>query len=235
MMDEFTKKPEIIFITYDEVIKSPYPFILKQISTRYKQFYEPYLDLSRIEKMDENNLDRLCVQRTDKNLFRYLSKIPFDFDKSMSDILNKFDDMYFNCPLMKMGTALTFLLSQKFTQKVYIYTEKYDKRVHLDIQTTYRDMDRVNYITGNFDEVICSLNGVTSYILNDINYLVPLIHHKKTEYTNILVGNFGYNYALNDQNQMVLRINIDEWVKEFIFKFATFMPIEFTDEHFTTL
>jgi hypothetical protein len=233
--DEFTKRPEIIFITYDEVIKNPYPFLLKQILSKYKKNYENFIDLASIENMDDKNLMRFCVQRTNQNIFRELAKVEFDYDKANDDLYSKFDDMFLNSSLLSMGKNIPFLLAQKFTKKIYVYTRNYDKRVHLDLEMNFHDMDKIKYVVGDFDEVISSLDGITSYILNDANYIIPIIYNKKIEYTTVLVANYGYNYAMNEDEQMVLKINVADILEPNIFKFATFMPEEFTEEHFTNL
>lgn len=234
-MNEFTKKPEIIFIVYDEVIKSPYPFILNLIKKELRPYYEDYLDLSILDKMDSDNIMRFCIQRHEKNIFRMLAKKEFDYDEALKDIVNKFDDLYINCDLLSIGKSIEFIKYQKFTEKIYIYTPEYDKRIHFDIQSTFQDMNKINYVTGPFYDVISSLDGVTSYILNDILDLSTLLALDKTKYTNILVANYGYNYSLTDDNKLVLRMNPEPLMDKYIFKFGLFLPNSLTENHFSDL
>lgn len=235
MTNEFTTRPEIIFVSYNEIIKNPYPFILSQIVKRYTDFYKDFLDINKFKSLDNDNLLRLVIQRSEKNIFEYLAIKKFDYESSLQDIYNKFDDLFIYSPQLQIADSLTMLLSQKFTKKIYIHSDVYDKRIHLDIQTLFQDMHRVNYVTGDFTKVINKLEGVTTWILDDAYKIIPLVHNKKVEFTNILVANYGYNFALNDDKQLSFRINTEEWEKKYTFKFATFMPIKFSDNHFNMI
>lgn len=230
--NEFTKRDEIIFVCYDEIIKNIYPYLLRQIITKYQKQYKEFIDIESFVNLDDKNLLRLVIQRSDKNLLRYLSLKSFDYDGALTDLKNKFNEMYINSPLLIFGQSINFLLSQKFTKKIYIYTPNYDKRIHFDIQMTYKNMDVINYVTGDFTEVVQSLDGITTWVLNDVIDITTLIEFKKTEYTNILVLNSGFNYTKDEDDKLVLRINIDDIVNQYIFKFATFDSINLTKEYF---
>lgn len=233
-MNEFTKRDEIIFISYDEVIKNPYPLLLSTIITKYKDVYKDFLSLDKLENMSMDDLYVLCSQRHDKNIFRYLSKKEFNFDKALNDLYHKFNDLFINTDLLPIGNSIHILLSQKFTKKIYIHSKEYDKRIHLDLQLNFRDMTKINYVTGNMSEVISSLEGVTTYIFNDIMDVSYLIG-EKMNYTNILVANYGYNYTLNENGTLMLRINLEDMMKKYVFKFSTFIPIDLSEKHINSI
>jgi hypothetical protein len=235
MMNEFTKKPEIIFITYNEIIKNPYPLILEQIKTKYYDIYKEFLNLDLIKNLDYNNLLTICTKRDKKNIFEYLALKQFDYEKTLSEIYNKFDDLYLKSNLLSIGNSIFYLLHQKFTEKIYIYSEKYDKRIHFDLQFNFKDMKKVNYVTGPYNKVMEKLDGITTYILNDIMYVTPIISTDKCKYTNILIANYGYNYYLNENNNLRLRVNLDDVYMEKCFKYATFLPAKFDKSYFTNL
>lgn len=231
MSNEFTTQDEIIFIIYDDVIKSSNQFIIKQILQKYRSHYDNYLDLSKVDKLDDKGLDLFCLKRRDKNIFHSLAKVDFDCNKALHEISQKFDDMYLESELLVIGKTLGMLIPQKFTKKIYIYTKEYDKRIHLDIQMTYKDMDKVNYVTGPLIDVINSIGNITSYILADIMDVTALLATDKIKYTSVLVANMGYNYVMID-NKLMLRMDLDEFSKEKIFKFATFMSFNVTKDDF---
>jgi hypothetical protein len=235
-MEDFTKKPEIIFISYDGIIKCAEPFILKQILKFYRKNFEKFINLSLIDKLDDLNLLTFCVKRQNKNIFESLALKHFDYNKSYMTMYNKFEDMYLQSDLLAIGRAITFLLSQKFTEKIYIYSKNYDKRIHADIQLNYKDMNKVNYVTGPLEDVFNQLNGITTYIFADILDITSLLLYKeKCKYTNILVANYGYNYCIRDNNNGIisLRMDLEKISQDLIFKFATFMPVDFTNDYFT--
>lgn len=232
--NEFESKPEIILITYDEVIKSPYPFLLNKINKKLSFFYKEYLDIDKFNGLDMKNLVRFCIQRTDKHLFRYLSKIDFDVETSLKQLLDRYFEVYEESPLLEIGESLILLLSQKFTKKVYIHTEVYDIRVHMDIQNTYKDMERVVYVAGDFGDVLDKIEeDITSYFINDLDYLDTIVEKGKAEYTNIMLANYAYNYILGEDGELEYRLDVEKLLDGIVCKFATFSPVHLTEEHFS--
>jgi len=227
MSTEFVKRPEIIFICYDEVIKNPYPFILHQMRTTYRNVYDNFINFSLIDKLNMIDLLKFCIQRRKVNIFHQLSKKEFDYKKSLNDIFYKYDDMYILSEPLIISSSIHVMLKQKFTEKIYIHTDKYDKRVHIDIQTQFKDMEKINYITGNLFNVISKLSGVTTYILRNILDVGIILELNKSEYTNIIVANYGYNFTLDEKNILIPRFNVEDSIMEKIFKFATFSPYNF--------
>lgn len=236
MHNPFEGRDEVIFITYDEIIKSPYPFILDKINTNYKDIYKDFIKTEMFDGLDIKQLLGFCSKRTDKDLFKYLAKMDFDYKGAMDDLKYRYIDMYENSELLKIGESIFMMLTQTFTKKIYIYTEEYDVRVHLDIQKTYDDMNKVNYISGDFSEAIKKVEGVTNYIISDLDYLIDILDAGKADYTTILLASYGYNYIFNeDKGDIELRINPDDFIKDTICKFSTFIPHDYDIEHFRGL
>lgn len=235
MHNPFYSRPERIFVQYKDVVKSPYPLLLNQIVSRFRSTYDEYLYLDGVQDLDMNNLTRLCIQRTDKNIFEYLAKKEFDYDTALKDIESKFANLYRESEPLSIGRSLGTLKHQKFTEKIFVYTEEYDARIHKDIQDMYHDLDKVTYITGDFVEIIKDLN-ITCYILSDVNYIRPIFHEKQQDYTNILLGTYGYNYLDSDSEELKFKVDIESLFEgNNIFKFATFAPEILTEAHFTQL
>jgi hypothetical protein len=234
--NEYETRPEVVFITYEDVIKTPYPFLLNKIDTRLREFYEPFIDVDKFKGLDMNNLLRLCTQRNDRNVFRWLAKKDFDIDGSLKELKDRYFELYKDSELLKIGESVKLMLTQKFTKKIYIYSEVYDIRIHLDIQESFQDMKRVNYITGDFEKVLDKVEGVTSFIVSDFDYVYDIIQKEKADYTNILLGNYGYNFIFNeDTNAMEFRLDHKKLIGDRVCKFSTFIPAEFKSKHFTQL
>lgn len=234
MHNPFVAKDEIIFIEYEEIIRSPYPLLLNLIAHQYRDSYKDFLWMEEFESMDMKNLERLCVQRTKKNIFEYLAKTPFDYDKALKEFKDKFFNLYNESPMLAIGENIAKFMTQKFTKQIYIHTEEYDTRVHLDIQETFNNMELVNYVTGPFDDVIQTLDGISCYILRDIEKVPVIFDHQKGNYTEILLAAYGFNYKLDEKEDPVYKIDIQPFLTdETVFKFGTFQPVELTAEHFT--
>jgi hypothetical protein len=236
MQNEFEGKPEIIFMDYEGVVKSPYPFLLNKINTELAPYYESFLDMNKIKGLDIYNLTRIAVQRTDKNILRYLAKSDFDCDQALKDLKNRYLNLYEESELLSMGGNMDILLAQKFTKKIYLYTEEYDIRIHMDIQNIFHDMQRVTYVSGNIEKVLEKLEGITSYMVGDIDHVYHIIKSGKADYTNIMLANYGYNYYMDDDTKKIdLCLDIKELTKDVICKFGTFTPANLTEKHFSRL
>jgi hypothetical protein len=234
--NEFDARPEIIFITYEDVIKSPYPYLLNKINTDLSDYYKDFIDLDKIKGLDMFNLTRLCVQRTEKNILRYLAKTEFDYDGALGDLKNHYFTIYKDSPLLSIGESLNMVIPQKFTKNVYIYTEKYDVRIHLDIMENFKDMDKVKYVSGSFAKALEKLEGITTFILNDLDYVIDILNAGKEEYTNIMIASYGYNYIYNEDDDVLeLRLDLDQLLKGKICKYATFMPVNLDRKHFSQI
>lgn len=223
-------KPEVIFVTYDEVIKSPYPVLLHQILYRFRSVYEKFLNFDDIDGMDVKALMLYCTKRTHKNVFRDLMITEFDIDKSLKEATDRFFDVYSKSDLLSIGDSLRRVAAQRFTKKIYIYTPVYDLRVHIDIQETYGDMDKINYVNGDFTEVIKNLPEITSYFLNDAEYVNALIEMKKLKHTTVLLAEYGFNY-IKEGDELFYKFDVESATEEHKFKFGSFAPFIVTDDH----
>jgi hypothetical protein len=236
MHNKFEERPEVLLITYEDIIKCPYPFLLNKIDTKLSPYYESFLDLEKFKGMDMDNLLRLCIQRSDIDIFKFLAKEEFDTAGALKDLKDRYFEIYKDSPLLKIGNSLGMMLSQKFTEKIYIYSEVYDIRIHLDVQENFPDMERVNYVSGNFEAVLDKLEGITTFIVNDIDYIVDIINKEKAEYANIMLASYGYNYFYNDDtNAMDLRCDVEKIIGDRVCKFATFIPVDLSEKHFSQL
>lgn len=238
MQNEFVGRPERIFICYHEVIRNPYPYILKKMRDQFRPYYEPFLDFSVIDGMDDDNLLRYCVGREDYNVLQDLLKVDnFDSEGALDDVGKRYVDLYESSDLLPIGRSMRQVMHEKFTEKIYIYTRHYDPRVHADIQELFGNMEKVNYVCGPFMEVIEKLEGITSYFLDKIDYFEDIFFLEKGSYTTIGVGQFGYNYYMDEEDpenpSLELRVNLSEYLVNEVCQFATFAPVDFEERHFT--
>ena len=95
-------------------------------------------------------------------------------------------------------------------------------------------MTKVVYINGDFNEVIADIHKddrITSYIVNNIEYVKKLLDTNMATYTTILLANYGYNYKMNEEHQIpeLLIDGIEKLGKEKIFKFGVFDPYNNAD------
>lgn len=241
MHNQFTARPEVIFITYNEIIRNPYPYLLSVLIEKYKHVYQDFLDVDKLIDKDIRIMERLCTQRQEKNIFREFSIREFDFDGGLKEFEELHEDMYLEeqVPLLEIGKQIGLLMSQKFTDKIYFYTPEFDLKTYVDIQKTFHDMTKIRYVYGDFIEAIEMIEEeITTFILNDIELVPDIFFMEKANYTNILIAEHGYNYYFDDNSQE-LKLKVDMGVyyenKDLVFSFATFKPLKMTEEHFSDL
>lgn len=221
---------ERIFITYEDVIKTFKPTILKMLlQPEYRQYYEEYIDYSKFENKTYEDLLRFCASSRYENILQFVAKKEFDYHVTYRDLLNQCGDLFTKSQTLLMGQNLIILLKQSFVEKVYLYTPTYDERIKNDVSFIYKDTDKLEYISGDFQEAVNSIDGkITSYILNDMYYVLDLININKASYKSILLLDIGYNYIFDDDiNNISFKVkNLDELSKEKVFKIGFFGQFE---------
>jgi hypothetical protein len=234
--NDFEMRPERIFITYNEVIRNPYVYLFNKIDTKLRDFYKDFIDVDKFKGLNDKNMLRFLTERTDKQPFRFLAKRDFDMDDALKELMHRYPKIYEESPLLDIGDQIHMMLTQKFTEKIFVYTEEYDVRVHADIQKLYNNMERVTYVSGDFAKLIQrpELDGITTYIVNDLDYIYEVLEAGKADYVNFLLAKYAYNYIYNeDDDKMELRMDMEDMMGEAICKIAMFTPARFTEEHFT--
>lgn len=229
--NEFVKRDEVVFVTYEDVIKNPYPYLLNKIRNSLYEYYKDFLHIEYFKDLNEENLLSFCIQRSDIDIFKYLEKGEFDTIGGLFELKNRYMDLYKESQLLEVGKQLKFTKGQKFCKKIYVYSPRYDTRIHMDIQDIFEgDMETVNYVTGDFVKVINDLNGITAYIVNDLDYVIDIFEQKKAEYCDIMLASYGYNFIYNEDKDInELRVETDPYTKDVTCNFSMFDPIKYTE------
>lgn len=227
-MNPFASQKEVLFITYEDIIKTSKFLILKKLQTdEYRDNYKDYIDYSKIDNLSDEQLMGTIFGATDINILKYLATDSFDCDLTYLDLYLNDDNIIKNSKLLSFGQSVHILLKQKFISNIYIYTKNYDENICKDIFELYGN-NNIIYTHGDFNTVIEEIhktNKIMTYVLNDINLVNNLIEMDKVAYTNILICHAGWNYKLNNNNIPILKLdNSDKLSKEKIFKLAVFDP-----------
>lgn len=237
----FSTRDQIIFITYEDIIKINYVVLLQTIIKDYKEELGSILKLSEIEDYDIHNLNRLCIERTYKNPLKYLcvNKEDFDLCDELLDTFEKeFTDMYAMAEFTNFGAKLFNILVQPFVKKVYIHTDKRLYQIPYDCKLYFSDFeDKVEYVYGDMIGLIKSLTDKpTTYILNDIEKAQSLYEEGLLEYTEVLIAELGYNFKLTENSDdVVLKHELDKHIKDGNFKLGFLSVINFEEKHFSCL
>ena len=122
--------------------------------------------------------------------------------------------------------VVNVLLSQKFVKNVYIYSKRHDPRIECDIAILFNGSEKVNYVSGEFNDVIDALEDITLYVLSDIDKVGQIIAKNKQEYCEFMIAEYGYNYT-EEGGIIKLKGGYENLQEDKIFKMGRFSPIKF--------
>lgn len=228
---DIAKRDEIIFVRYIDVVKSPYPYIMKKIIDvpELTNIYNDILDLKLISNKSIEELSTICVLRDERNILEFLKKKDLetnvDLNISLNRLLNLFPEAYIESDLLDIGSSIKMLENQKFVKQIYIHTDEYSEFIEEDIRANFNN-SKVTYIHGDLSESLKNINEkITSIMISDILDFEIIKESIDLDYVEILVGMYGYNYYINENGSIELRIDFDSHQKEKLFKLGTFHPL----------
>lgn len=227
----FTLRDEYILIEYKDVIKCPSAGMLQLIKDEYIEDMKDLIDTRKLQRMDFKNIQRYCIERPFKNILDYIKIIDFNTDDIYNALYNNCNDLYEKLPLMIMGEAVFMLISQKFTKKIYIFSEEYDKKIEDDIIEKFGEHKNIFYVAGSFADILNNIEQPTSYMLSDVDKVKTILKLNKQEYSEIMIAQYGYNYEIND-GIIQIRGNYDELMPEKHFKIASFTPLNMDSNYY---
>jgi hypothetical protein len=214
--------------------------MLNKIIHEYYDELNELLYLDVIKDYDIYNLERLCIERTDVNPFRYLKR-DICTNETADLLLETFEDemfdMYTQSKFTNFGSRIFNLVTQPQIKELYIYVERPITQIMYDCKTYFEQFgNKIKYVCGDFIDVIKKLpNKPTSYILNDADYIKDLIDNNFIEFTEIIIAELGYNFEVSEDKSIVLKNGYEDLMEEHIFKIGYFPTLMLEDKHFSCL
>ena len=204
MSDFISIKPSSILFFYEDIIKSPDLFILKSIlnNRKYRSKFEEYLLLSPFDNLEDEILLPMICSRKERNLFKWLMIKEFDYKANYEYFKNKFLNMYIQSnPFTILTDIIETYIKHPSIDKIYFFSNEYDKRIEFDIQYTFKDNEnngKVEYATGNLEKALAQFN-IQMIFYPYIEEIIPLAReHKDIIFS---IPNYGFN--LNDEGELI--------------------------------
>lgn len=226
MLNHFATRTENILIEYEDIIKSSNIGLLKMIKSTYRDDIKDFIFIDQIDNITEDKLEIFSTARLEKNILHALKKTPFDYDFVFKTLIDSKVDLYANMEPLMFADVVNVLLSQKFVKNVYIYSKRNDPRIECDIAILFNGSEKVNYVSGEFNDVIDALEDITLYVLSDIDKVGQIISKNKQEYCEFMIAEYGYNYT-EEGGIIKLKGGYENLQEDKIFKMGTFSPIKF--------
>lgn len=236
----FGTRDHYMFICYKDMIKLTYPLLLHELINNYYDDLKDYLDLDKIKHFDIYNLERICAERLDINPLKYIKK-PMCPDETCDLLLKTFNeeliDIYSKSRLSDFGAKLYTIIPQDIIKEVYIYIEEPAYQVIVDCDMMFGDYKhKIKYLTGDFIKaVMCVPHKPTCYVLNDIEYVHKLIEHHCIPYSEVILGELGCNYELDENFGLKIKGITEKDMKDHVFKLGITPVVELDKKHFSQL
>lgn len=195
----FDNTREIILIEYEKVLRNSDQLILYKLVNELYDEFSDVLEMEDIKGMDMDNCLRLCSTSTHYNILEAIAKYDdIDWKQAHLDFFVKYPDIYKVTDKLIMFDHLAKLSTQKFVDKIYIYSRFGDKRVYDDIEENlYTRSINAEFVYGDLRQLINEgvITPPTSFIMGDIE-MVPIIKEvqdKLKDYTEIMVAGYRFN------------------------------------------
>lgn len=229
-------RKEIMLIEYNDVIKSVSTGIMKKLQ-RFESTYGDFINYRLIKGLDEKNLVRTSVTRTRKNILEFLTyDDSFDFDESYN-YLEELEDIYVTSPELKFCNVIDILRYEKAVDTIYIFTDKYDQRVKLDLMGRFSENNKVKYAWGPITKIYEKYPNITSFVLSDGEKVKELLDNTDIDYREFMLAEYAYNMTMDkEMNTLTTKIDTLKYLTDGkIFKFGLFSPVDFDSTYFTDI
>lgn len=195
-----------ILMVFDHIIKEPDVFILKKINERFHNIYSEYLKLELANDLSNEALLIALNTRPEKNLFKWLSKVDFDYSKNYVSMYNRWKEMFIESPELLGKIYLDKFIKGYCINNIYIWNEVDDIRQRYELVRLFGKTD-INYVTGPMDVVIkkFNINGVYDY---DADRVAAL--NEFDEFDDVIFGIANYPYNFEDFSINKLKHSLDK-------------------------
>lgn len=222
----------IIFVNFKEVIKTADIAILEALKDeRLKKQFQDIIDYTKFEYMDRDNLLRLSIQKSDKNILKYLGlKDNYNYDKLYKLLYDTIESKYIQYPPLAMVETLASILSSPAISYVYVYSEDYEDEIQTELGLLFNaNVNKLRYIYGDLKTCLRG-KDISLFIINDVDMIFKLSGIDELKYREVLLATYGYNYTLSDEDLVIKHDLTDIFIKS-AFKLKMFEPFILTEKH----
>lgn len=237
MQNEFDGRNEVIFIEYNRVIKNADQFLLHKLGNELYDLYKGFLHLDRLKGINRDTALAMTHMMMKSNIFDTFKQgpLPDDWMVSYMDLYYSYPDMWQDCTLLDMGSSLYALMTQKFVDRIIIWSPTEDYRIMEDLSERYSDISKIHYAHGSIKDVLESQSQkVTSFILGDAFNVMEILGYSQIEYSEIMIAKYRFNQVYNERNELECIVDADTLMNKHV-KLSEFVPATLKPKHFIEL
>lgn len=230
--ENFFYNSELLFIEYDDIIKS-IPFGILEVVSVYPRVIDKVCDTTLFEGFSQESLYEFYITRKEHNIFK---KFLRDDYKKMSDrvyeLYNPFLDMLKvtpeivdSLPELNFCQTLKSLLRlkdyNKLAKKILIWSPIYHDVYKDSIEHLFGS--KVKYVYGNLEEVLKDQPKDTTYVFSNIENINIIEKMDRVSLASFAVPyEYEYNFNINEDGERIPKVDITKLSAEHCMKFNYF-------------
>ena len=226
MINNLTYNADMLFIEYDDILRSPELAFLKGARTSGKM--RELFDFSPIDSLDDVGLTEWYWFRFNKNSLMDLN--PSVSEQVADEILRtnlsdpNFYFLYKAALPLHFSSKIPSIISHKIAKKIIVWSPYDNPNIRKSLKESFPDLP-VHYMPGNFKDIVKKFSKDSTYILSDIRRVVDLQEIGYLNLSSIVLATYRYNMMRSDMHQ--LQFDLDQYMKEnnIVFKYAYWSPM----------
>lgn len=215
-MELATQYANLLFV-YDNVIKSPDPFILKLAANKYSKKLEDFMYLELPYTSTLPAITQRCVMRTIKNPIEWLAKKKFDYDKLYNELKAKSIRLYEDSIYLRSMDTISIFLKSYCIGKIYVWNDTYDKRQLYDL-SGYIDKSngKMEYVVApTLQQAIDTIGNVHVVYDWDVDRVAEMVNAGINDDILFAVADYPFNFEPDDLTKFKYELNNKRNVKPF--------------------
>lgn len=226
MQNEFDGRREVILIEYNRVIKNSDQFLLWKLGNELYDLYKDILDIERLKGITRDDALVYMNMMVKPNVLDNFKKgpLPEGWIQSYMELFFSYPEMWEECTVLDMGVALYALASQKFVDKIILWSPFKDPRILDDIHSRHNKIDKITYAHGNLLPILeANPTQVTSFIIGDVSLVHDISQYSQHQFTEVILGKYRFNMMVNQEDELESVIDADV-LMELDIKLSEFTP-----------
>lgn len=216
-----------LFVEYNDVIKMPM-YVLALIM-KDNESMKSVFDMSELEILSMPEMYEWYINRKHINFLKDIPLIINEellpdnfFDDTLKNLMLSSDELYsINSELSFADTLRLVVEHAKLVKRIIIYNETDNPFIRDDIENMYDG--KVEFMFGDFKEVIQTVPKDSTYVFSDINKLNIMAELDRINLASFLIAG-GYRYNQIDAENY--KVDFEKLTSKFVFKYNFFDPLK---------
>lgn len=224
-MDNLTYNADLLFIEYDDILRSPALAFLK--GARSNGELRELFDFSQVDSLDDVGLTEWYWFRFNKNPLLDLNPtVPKEFADEILKVNLSHPDFYFlytATQQLHLSSRIPSIIAHKIVKKIIVWSPYKNPNIERSLKDTFQNLP-VYYLPGDFKKITQQFSKDATYMLSDIDHIAELHECGRLDRASIVLATYRYN--MMKSNMHMLKMDFEQFMKDekIVFKYAFWNP-----------